>query len=283
MNKLKLLIGLCCGLWILAASFSACDSRQTGEAGIVPPTDSVLLPDTTADDSLFSEETEETSAAVDELFDDFIYSFMKNKKFQLSRIKFPLTQTENGKMTRTNRNAWKHNPLFSESDCYTMIFNDEASIENEKDTSLTEVCVEQIFTSEGKIKHHRFNKLSGHWRLTEIDTRHFATDANHDFLVFYSNFATDSVFQRQHTQNPLRFRTYDPDNFSNVDGLLDIEQWFAFRPELPSDNITNINYGAAMPETKQRILVISSQSAGMNCTLTFVRYGDTWRLVRFEN
>lgn len=283
MNNLKLLIALALGLWIFATSFSACSHKQNENAERPLTTDSVPPTEVVTEDSVPEEDEEETSAAVDELFDDFIYSFMKSRKFQTARIKFPLVHIENGKQFTTERKAWKYDPLFSEEDCYTMIFNDEASIKNEKDTSLTEVCVERIFTSEGQIKHHRFRKTSGRWQLVKIDTHNFINDANHDFLVFYSRFATDSVFQRQHTQNPLRFRTYDSDDYNNVDGFLDIEQWFAFRPELPSENITNINYGAAMPETKQRILIISSQSAGMNCALTFVRYGDTWRLVCFEN
>ncbi len=283
MNILNLLTRLLLCFTISASLCTACNNKPDKGSVSASATDSVLNTETGMADSTLSEEDEELSTAVDENFDDFIYSFMKEKRFQIGRIKFPLAQTENGKTTFVQRNAWKYDPLFAEDDSYTMLFNDETSLEHRNDTSLTEVCVEHIFMSEEKIKQLHFKKTNGRWKLTDIHIHHFNNDSNQEFLAFYSNFATDSVFQRQHTQNPLRFRTYDSDNYNNVDGLLDIEQWFAFRPEMPIRNFTNINYGINAPGSKQRLLIICSQSEGMNCILTFVKYGDTWRLTCFEN
>lgn len=53
-------------------------------------------------DSLYSkvQSEPEPPVAADGLFDDFVYSFMRNQRFQLERIDFPLPNFVDGKIIR---------------------------------------------------------------------------------------------------------------------------------------------------------------------------------------
>lgn len=77
----------------------ACRGEKTETAETVS-VDSV--PDSLATDSLGADTTEPPVAA-DGLFDDFMYNFMRNRKFQKKRIKFPLENLVDGKTNPTSR------------------------------------------------------------------------------------------------------------------------------------------------------------------------------------
>ena len=66
---------------------AACNGNKVG------PEENVAVEDTVMTDSvnveLEGDSTEVTPVAVDGLFDDFVYSFMHNRKFQMQRIVFP--------------------------------------------------------------------------------------------------------------------------------------------------------------------------------------------------
>lgn len=257
----------------------ACGGKDRTEEAI-PATDS-LPADTTEADTAVAEA--EPPAVADELFDDFIYSFMGNEKFQRRRIRFPLRHTTDGKCTSVAAGRWKFDRLFSGRDTYTMIFHDEAAARNEKDTTIENVAVEWIDLYRNRVKQYLFERQRGKWMLTAIDAHALADDDNRDFYSFYHRFVRDSVFQRQHVKNPLPFTTYDEETFQPMEGWLDIDQWYAFRPALPDGLISNINYGRSGGRSDKRIFVISSQSGGMNCSLTFRRTNRKWMLVRLEN
>ena len=74
--------------------------------------------------------------AADKLFDDFIYAFMKNDRFQRDRIKFPLANYVDGRNRPIAEKQWKHDYMYSRDDIYTMIFDDEAALDAEKDTAV---------------------------------------------------------------------------------------------------------------------------------------------------
>ena len=116
-----------------------------------------------------------------------------------------------------------------------------------------------------------------------MDTHNIGRNANRDFFEFYKRFSTDPDFQMAHIVNPFEFRTYDSDNFQAIDGVLDVAQWPDFKPDMPSGRITNINYGQRYSNNGQRVLVITSPSAGMSCTLSFRKHRGVWALVRMES
>lgn len=80
--------------------------------------------------------------------------------------------------------------------------------------------------------------------LEAINLRPIEENENEDFVEFFGHFATDSIFQSRRIRQSLVFVTTDPDDdFSILETTLDLNQWFAFKPALPADKLSNINYG----------------------------------------
>ncbi len=240
------------------------------------------LPDTVEIDSIELAE-EAPPEAVDELFDDFVYAFMRNRKFQKSRIAFPLPVNKEGKDSVIRRKDWTFDPVYAEQEFYTMLFNDKAAMEAERDASVNHVTVEWVDLDNCKVKEYLFNRSSGVWKLSSLSIYPLADNANGSFYGFYQQFAADSLYQREHIAKQLAFNTYDEENFEDITGVLDVEQWFAFRPTLPLPILTNIIYGERPADNAERYFVIGSLSGGMSCTLHFKRDGNDWQLVGYDN
>lgn len=234
-------------------------------------------------DSMAGEGKPAPPKSADGLFDDFIYTFMRNRDFQFQRIVFPLDNRIDGVARSIARKDWKFDNMYVNQDVYTLIFDDARSINAEKDTTLLHVVVEWVYLDRQRVKQYHFEKLQGKWYLTAIDAHSLKIHENRDFYEFYRQFSVNERFQTQHISNPFHFKTYDFDNFQNIEGLLDVSQWPDYRPDLPQGTITNINYGQKYGDARQRVLLICSPSGGMGCALTFVRKGKTWVLQRLEN
>lgn len=236
-------------------------------------------------DSLYSkvQSEPEPPVAADGLFDDFVYSFMRNHRFQLERIDFPLPNFVDGKNHPISKHDWKYDCMYMHQDVYTIIFDSEKSVSAEKDTTIRQVVVEWAYLHQQRVKQYHFAKDNGVWRLKKLDTHAMANNPNHDFYVFYNRFSSDKTYQNSHILNPFHFKTYDYDNFQTVEGLLDVTQWPDYRPTLPKGTITNINYGQHYRNSHKRVLFLCSPSGGMGCSMTFVRQGKDWMLARLDN
>ena len=219
----------------------------------------------------------------DGLFDDFVFSFMKNPKFQLSRICFPLPEYDDGKCHEVSLKAWHYDPMYLKQDFYTVLFDSEHSMKAEKDTSLDSVVVEWVYLKQNKVKQYVFERMAGVWHLTKIVRHSLSANVNSDFYRFYARFSSDQHYQMAHVSDPLPFKTYDEDNFRPIEGVLGVEQWPDFRPELPNGMITNINYGQHYANSKRRVMVIATPSGGMGCRLVFERGKRGWNLVKYVN
>lgn len=265
------------GLMMLM-SLVACNKMKTSDAEQKTVDTVDVKKDSWATDSVAS-----PPKAADGLFDDFIYSFMRNPRFQNERIQFPLANVVDGVNTPIQAKDWKFDHLYVKQDVYTLIFDNARSVKAEKDTTLRHVVVEWVYLNKQRVKQYIFNKIDGQWCLTGIDQHRMDKNINSDFYSFYRHFSTSMAYQKKHILNPFYFKTYDYDNFQNIEGLLDVNQWPDYRPHLPSGTITNINYGQSYGNANRRVLMICSQGAGMGCSLTFVRKGKTWMLERLEN
>ena len=83
--------------------------------------------------------------AADELFDDFFFNFIDNRKLQRERIRFPLP-VEKGKQTELLESGqWKTDRFFVNQGYYTLIFDNRKQMELMKDTAVAHVVVEKIF------------------------------------------------------------------------------------------------------------------------------------------
>ena len=272
----------CAGLCALLLLSLATSCRKAA------PSEPESVPEAAADSAaavaaVAADSVPEPPVAADGLFDDFVYSFTKNRRFQLERIAFPLSITQDGTETKIESKDWKFTPLFTKGGVYTLIFDNLKAISAEKDTAVKHVVVENVYLSRDRVKQYVFDRLRGRWFLTAINEHAMADNVNSDFYRFYHRFSRSLQFQLAHIADPFAFKTYDSDNFQTIEGVLDAAQWPDYRPELPKGTITNINYGQAYGNARRRVLMICSQSGGMGCSLVFVRKGSTWMLESLEN
>ena len=240
--------------------------------------DTVGMTDTLVTDSL-----PEPPRAADGLFDDFVYSFMNNRRFQYERIVFPLRHVVDGKERFVSREEWKFNRLYSKEDIYLQVYANARQAKAEKDTALSRVTVDCIDFDRRRVEQYIFARVQRQWHLVEIDAHALGRHADSEFYTFYNRFATSTDFQMAHIADPFYFKTYDSDNFQTIEGVLDVNQWPDFRPDLPSGHVTSVNYGQSYCQSRRRVLMLCSPSGGMSCSLTFLRMGKTWMLEKLEN
>ena len=84
---------------------------------------------------------------------------------------------------------------------------------------------------------------------------------------------------------PLQFVTIDPDDeFSILETTLDVNQWYAFRPSLPTDRLSNINYGQKNEDTSRtKILKVNGIGNGYSNVFYFRRRGGEWEMYKYED
>ena len=242
---------------------------------------SVVVDSILAED--LSEEPEPTQA--DESFDDFIYNFASDNALQRRRIKFPLPYYKEERKLNIEEKHWKHDSLFTNDRIYTLLFDKEKDMDLVGDTSLTSVQVEWIYVKTQMLKRYYFERIKGAWILEAINYRPLQKDGNEDFMEFFARFATDSLFQSSRIAHPLIFVTSDPDDdFSILETSLDLNQWFAFKPELPTVRLSNIRYGQRIDaNSSTKILALKGVGNGFSNILYFRRGAGEWKLYKFED
>lgn len=106
-----------------------------------------------------------------------------------------------------------------------------------------------------------------------------------DFLTFYEHFASDSIFQRERLHHPLLFVTADPeDEFQILETTLDIGQWFAFRPPMMKEKLTNVRYGQTETLTSDtKVVEFKGFGNGFSNVMYFERRHGIWKLMKFED
>ena len=221
----------------------------------------------------------------DESFDDFIYNFASDDVLQRQRVKFPLPYYNGDKKSNIEERNWEHDDLFTKQHYYTLLFDREEDMDLVGDTSLTSVQVEWMFVKTRMVKRYYFERIKGAWILEAINLRPIERSDNENFVEFFGHFATDSLFQSQRVREPLAFVTSDPDDdFSILETTLDLNQWFAFKPVLPVDRLSNINYGQRNDDdSPTKILALKGIGNGFSNILYFRRKAGEWELYKFED
>ncbi|WP_303013029.1 DUF4348 domain-containing protein [uncultured Bacteroides sp.] len=252
-------------------------------ASITQEVDSIRYKTDSIHEKKLPEEPKPTQA--DESFDDFIYNFASDDVLQRQRVKFPLPYYKGNEKSNIEECHWKHDDLFTKQRYYTLLFDKEEDMDLVGDTSLTSVQVEWIFMKTRMMKKYYFERIKGAWILEAINLRPVERDKNEDFIEFFSHFAADSLFQSQRVREPLAFITTDPDDdFSVLETTLDLNQWFAFKPELPADRLSNINYGQRNNDNSPtKILALKGIGNGFSNILYFRRKAGEWELYKFED
>ena len=241
-------------------------------------------------DTLDLEEVEEepiVPASADESFADFLYNFALDERLQLRRILFPLPYYTDSRKDSILKEDWKHDPLFSQQEFYTMLYDHLDDAELEKDTASTSVRIEWIDLKGRKLKRYYFERLYGWWKLEAIDDATMPKEENgqEDFYEFYERFANDSLFQAERVVDPLPFVAPDPDDdFNILETTIQKEQWFAFQPKLPGEFLTNVNYGQRLDgNSRTRVIELRGFGNGFSNTLYFRCRNGEWKLTRFED
>lgn len=269
---------------IVLLLFGACSNGQ----GAKRVNSGVVTVDSVAADSVAADSVRammDVPENLDETFDDFVYTYASDKQFQLYRTHFPLPYEEDSVQTTIARSAWIHDALYTNLEFYNMLFDSEPDMEYEKKTDVNRVYVSWLFLDTSKTRRYHFERVNGRWMLEDIEETSLKNDPNEDFLQFFYKFCNDSIFQREHVESPLKFVTTDPDDDFNVmEAFIEVDQWFAFRPNLPKDKMTNINYGQPYsPSSKEKIVTFRGIGSGYSNTLFFSRKHDEWYLSSFED
>ena len=278
----KLIVGICLLGWMASCSGG---KKPSEVQEVVEPMDSVE----TLVDSLLVEVTEEPvlPSSADESFADFLYNFALDEKLQLRRILFPLPYYMDNMKDSIEKEEWVHDPLFSQQEFYTMLYDSLNDAELEKDTASTSVRIEWIDLKAKKMKRYYFERLYGWWKLEAIDDASIPKEetGQEDFYDFYERFANDSIFQSERVADPLPFVAPDPDDdFQILETTIDKAQWFAFQPKLPKEVLTNVNYGQRLDrKSRTKIIELRGLGNGFCNTLYFRCRNGEWRLTRFED
>lgn len=265
--------------------FMSCTGQQKEEP--VEYEDSQVNTSFEAADTLARVDEEDAlPARADELFDDFMFNYSQDSAVQMRRTAFPLPYYNDGEQSSIARAEWKKDPLFSSMEFYSVLYAHAGDQELEKDTSLNKVQMEYLYLKKKVAKRYHFlRNQKGFWILYKIVEEPFQEQRDPvDFLAFYEKFANDSIFQREHVAQDLNFITFDPDDeFKTVECAISVDQWFAFKPELPTAELTQVNYGQDVSGDGDKIINFRGSSNGFNNTLVFKRKHDTWVLISFED
>ena len=224
--------------------------------------------------------------AADELFDDFVFNFAANRKLQRRRIVFPLPVYRDGKVVKKiAENKWEMERFFMRQEYYTLIFDNARQMNLVKDTTISHVVIEKIFSHKNLIQQYLFNKIKAKWMLTSMNYMSLAQNKNADFLKFYNKFATDTAFQVRSMAREVQFSAPDPnDDFAQISGVMMPQQWPDFKPGLiPNGTIYNIIYGQKYTDAGRRLFVIRGIANGLEIELSFRKVGGQWKLVKFNS
>ena len=224
--------------------------------------------------------------AADELFDDFVFNFAANRKLQRRRIVFPLPVYRDGKVVKKiAENKWEMERFFMRQEYYTLIFDNARQMNLVKDTTISHVVIEKIFSHKNLIQQYLFNKIKGKWMLTSMNYMSLAQNKNADFLKFYNKFATDTAFQIRSMAREVQFSAPDPnDDFAQISGVMMPQQWPDFKPGLiPNGTLYNIIYGQKYTDAGRRLFVIRGIANGLEIELSFRKVGGQWKLVKFNS
>jgi putative lipoprotein len=245
--------------------------------------DTDTIADTTHADTIarIVEETPMPKAA-DQLFDDFFFNFIANRRLQRARIVFPLPVTRGGKTKMLQKSQWKTEHFFMRQQYYTLIFDNEQQMDNAKSTSLDSVVVEKIYLREGLVDQYAFGHGDGKWRMERINQISFKDNVNASFLNFLQKFFAANGAGM--IRNPLPYSGPDPngEETSHVETTIPAEEWSTFLPTVPDNMIYNILYGQKYGKSQRKILVFRGLSNGIETRLVFKQRHGKWRLEKIK-
>ena len=278
MRRGMLAVVLACCLMIGVGT--GCTNKKTDAVDSVA-TDSVLVDSLEPMDTVESiVESAPIPKAADELFDDFFFNFINNRKLQRTRVKFPLHVTENGKTHLVQSSQWQMERFFKDQGYYTLIFDNAKQMNLVKDTAVSNVTVERIMLQDDKVEQFLFGRENGQWLLTEKKVVGLNNAENASFLMFLQGFFAHPE-DGKNVQDPLPYNGPDPedDGEKYVNTHIPAESWAEYLPEVPGEKIYNIHYGQQNRNSNEKIFLFKGIANGLETQLKFRNMGGEWKLV----
>ena len=231
--------------------------------------------------------SEDVSPALDGVFNDFLFAYLHSRTLRRERTAHPLRLEHT---TRPTEMLEEFDPEFElgflSGEYFTTLYGSVSQMLEEDEEEVEEdsaANLQRINLNDGTIRNFLFLREEGHWRLDAICEATFEDDDLGDFLSFYAQFCTDTLFQIQSVADPLHIVIQDfEDEDENIDGIIDADQWHSFCPEVPSGIISNIRKGQSYGGQKI-VLRKSGLSSGLQEVFTFTKERGNWRLTKYEN
>ncbi len=271
-----------CGMaFLVACVLAACSEgrRQMAVLTGLEANDSVA--GTVSDSMTVVQGEEQMPMGADELFDDFFFNYASNNRLQQERTIFPLSVTTDGNTKRIERKQWKNEPFFMNQDYYTLIFDSYPQMDLVHDTAVADATVERFNLDNDRVEQFLFSRRSGRWMLHEVKRLPLQHNVNAQFLKFYQQFVTDTLFQHASLAQQIIFSGPDPDDdFSTIEGMITPDFWDAFCPELPQHVLYNIVYGQQSPTSTHKILLLRGIANGLEVEMTFHLRKGHWILTK---
>lgn len=267
--------------FVLAMLLPACQGN-TPVTDVVEP-DSVPEPEFSDPDSLLLYDDEPEPESADMLFADFFYAFTTDNHYQQQRIQFPLRCKNEGGEAVTLAH-WNELHAFQPQEFYAVIYDNEADMAIQSDTTVREVHVERIQLDAQTMSHYHFERVQGKWLLVDYEEEEVSQTPNSSFLEFYGNFVADTLFQRESILFPLVLKTETEEGDEDGQAELTEEEWPEFRDQmpLPSGMMTAIDYGQAALSQNRKVLLMEGMSNGLFVKYKFDRTNDQWKLYEID-
>lgn len=252
-----------------------------------PVEDSVDMP-LPAEGLLVSNEETEAEGAYDkrgdELFDDFLYSYIHDSVLQIQRTIFPLKEyLADGTIRSIDAEDWHEDFGFMEMDYTTSIYHDEQEKSISEDSMLLSAFVERIDLRARNIVSYDFVKDDNMWKLSAIRRMDFKNSDLSDFLMFYSRFSQDLDFQYESLASSIRISMLMPDDTQPLEGFVTREQWSTQNDGVPEGVLCNIRHGQKFRHPRQILLEKVGLGNGMSEVFHFKKNGNRWKLVGYDN
>ena len=79
----------------------------------------------------------------------------------------------------------------------------------------------------------------------------------------------------------MDFVTYDESNEEEkIEGVIDVDQWYAFHPDMPYDNVLNLYYGQKLDNADVRVISVRGNSNSWSSMFKFKKKDGVWKLVK---
>ncbi len=218
-------------------------------------------------------------------FDDFFFLFLRSKTFQLKHVRFPvqIEELDGTSRTITSGNAFTDYFYWPDSENYTLLLTDVAEMEEFKSDLAPDTVVAQVIDLEDMtMRCYDFAEHDSVWWLHS--SRNLELQGRlADFLKFYAQFTTDTIFQEERLAEQIRFTYADPDDEQGVvEGILIPSQWEAFRPDMPQGTLTNFDFGQPLEDSQKIVVLECGTASSMMRTCTFEQWHGRWILTSFD-